>query len=144
MTQSTAPRRVRVLLIEDNPADVDLLRRAFSAAHFDCDLMLLEDGAEALEFIRHLESDDAVTAPDLAVLDWNLPKNDGLEVLQAMRDCAAFAAVPVAVLSSSASGSERERIEAMGIGRYITKPPDLDQFLEIGRVLRDLVPFRQA
>jgi CheY-like chemotaxis protein len=143
MTQNTGSRRTSVLLIEDNPADVELLRRAFSAAQLDCDLTLLEDGAEALEFIRRLDSGAGDPLPDLAVLDWNLPKNDGFEVLQAMRVSTAFAHVPVAVLSSSASGRERDRIEQTGVGRYITKPPDLDQFLEIGRVLKDMISARE-
>ena len=56
MTQSTVTPKVRILLIEDNPADVDLLRRALAAAHLDCELTLLEDGAEALSFIRRMDS----------------------------------------------------------------------------------------
>ncbi len=142
--ENTGVRKVRILLIEDNPADVDLLRRAFAAADLDCELTRLEDGAEALAFVRRVEAGSGETAPDLTVLDLNLPKNDGLEVLQAMRGSPAFASVPVAVLSSSASGRERNRIEQLGIGRYITKPPDLDEFLEIGHTLKNLLAQRRG
>jgi len=121
---------IRILLIEDNPADVDLLRRAFRSAQLDCELILMEDGAEAMAFVRE------GTAPDLVVLDLNLPKNDGIEVLQAMRASRNFAEVPVAILSSSASPRERARLEHFHVGRYITKPPDLDEFLQIGTTLK--------
>lgn len=137
--QERAPRKVHILLIEDNPADVDLLRRAFRSAQLDCELTVLEDGAEALALIRRLEMHGGEPAPDLAVLDLNLPKNDGIEVLQAMRATSVFAHVPVAILSSSASSRERARIEQFGIGRYITKPPDLDEFLRIGFTLQELL-----
>jgi len=131
--------KIRILLIEDNPADVDLLRRAFRSAQLDCELILLEDGAEALAYVRGLEGAGGGAAPDLAVLDLNLPKNDGIEVLQAIRASSAFARLPVAILSSSASSRERAKIEQFGIGRYITKPPDLDEFLRIGFTLKELL-----
>jgi len=127
-----------ILLIEDNPADVDLLQRAFVSAQLDCELTVLEDGAEALAFLRRLEASGGKT-PDLAVLDLNLPKNDGIEVLQAMRATKAFSRVPIAILSSSASTRERARIEQLGIGCYIIKPPDLDEFLQIGFTLKQLL-----
>jgi len=137
--EGTATRRVRILLIEDNPADVDLLRRAFLSAQLDCELTVLEDGAEALALVRRLEAHEGESPPDLAVLDLNLPKNDGIEVLQAMRASTSFGRVPVAILSSSASSRERARIEQYGIGRYITKPPDLDEFLRIGLTIKALL-----
>ncbi len=139
MNQETGERKVRILLIEDNPADVDLLRRAFRSAQLEYELTLLEDGAEALAFVRRLETGGGEPTPDLAVVDLNLPKNDGVEVLEAMRGTSAFADVPVAVLSSAASSRERARIEPYGIGRYITKPPDLDEFLRIGFILKELL-----
>jgi chemotaxis family two-component system response regulator Rcp1 len=138
MTQA-GEHRFRILLIEDNPADVELLRRAFASAKLDCDLTLLEDGAEALAFLRRLETQSDEPSPDLTVLDLNLPKNDGVEVLQAMRASPAFASMPVAVLSSSPFSRERARIEPYRIGRYITKPADLDEFLKIGFILKELL-----
>jgi two-component system response regulator len=139
MSEGYAGRKARILLIEDNPADVELLRRAFAAADLDCELMLLEDGAEALAFLRRAEGAGSETSPDLTVLDLNLPKIDGIEVLQAMRASNQFAGTPVAVLSSSASSKERSRIENLGITRYITKPADLDEFMNIGVVLKQLL-----
>ncbi len=132
-------RKARILVIEDNPADVELLRLAFRCASLECELTLLEDGAEALAFVRRVEAAGSEAVPDLAVLDLNLPKNDGVEVLEALRGASAFADMPVAVLSSSASSRERNRIEQYRVGRYITKPPDLDEFLQIGFILKDLL-----
>ena len=132
-------RKVRNLLIEDNAADVELLRRALTSAQLDCDLIVLEDGAEALSFLSRLETNAGASAPDLAVLDLNLPKNDGVEVLQAMRATGAFSQVPVAIVTSSGSPRERARVEQYGIGRYIIKPPDFDEFLRIGFMLKELL-----
>ena len=129
----------RILLIEDNPADVDLLRRAFKSARFDCELTLMEDGAEAMAFIRGEGPHAGAPSPDLVVLDLNLPKNDGVEVLQVLRATPQFSAVPVAILSSSSSSRERARVEQFHIGRFITKPPDLDEFLAIGSTLKSLL-----
>ena len=91
----------RVLLVEDNPGDVDLLRLAFSNAALDCELTVLDDGGEALAFVRQDGKYAGVPIPDLAILDLNVPKNDGLEILAAMRANPKFAELPVAVLSSS-------------------------------------------
>lgn len=132
-------RKVSVLVIEDNPADVELLRWALQDANFQCDLTVLEDGGEALAFIQQRGKYADRTPPDLTILDLNLPKYDGLEILEAMRSTPGFESVPVAVLSSSSSPRDRSRMEAFQIAKYITKPPDLDEYLRIGRVIRELV-----
>lgn len=139
MSETADSRKVHILLVEDNPADVGLLRLAFKAAQLDCDLTVLEDGAEALLFIRHREDPGEASIPDLAVLDLNLPKNGGLEVLEAIRANSAFSGMPVAILSSSSSPRERAKIEEFGVDRFITKPLDLDGFLGIGSTLKSLL-----
>lgn len=132
-------RKAHLLLLEDNPGDVDLLRRALRSAEFDCELTVLEDGAEALAFVRQQGKYAGARIPDLAVLDLNLPKNDGLEVLEAMRASRVFDAVPVAILSSSSSPHEQAKMQAFRIGRFITKPPDFEEFLKIGSTLKALL-----
>lgn len=136
-TTGTQADNIHILLIEDNPTDVELVRRALGVAGLSCDLTVLEDGAEALALLRRSETEAVI--PDLVVLDLNLPKHDGVEVLQAMRATTRFTAVPVAILSSSSSPRERAKIEQFRISRFITKPPDLDQFMKIGFILKDLV-----
>src|SRR5690242_10298272 len=110
MSEIPGKRKSHILVVEDNPADVGLLRLALKAAQVECDLTVLEDGAEALAFVRHRQnSGDSV--PHLIVLDLNLPKNGGLEVLEAIRANPAFSGMAVAILSSSSSPRERARIE---------------------------------
>ena len=135
----SSDRHLRVLVIEDNPADVELLRWALEGAHLSCELIVLEDGGDALAYIQERGKHVGRLIPDLTILDLNLPKYDGIELLEAMRANAAFAHVPVAVLSSSSSPRDRSRMEAFDIARYITKPPDLDEYLQIGNIIRDLV-----
>lgn len=135
----TTKAKSRILLVEDNAGDVELFRLALKKASLDCDLTVLDDGADALAMVRQQDRFAEVQPPDLVVLDLNVPKYDGLEILQAMRSNPAFAKVPVAVLSSSSSPRERSRIEQFEISRYITKPLDLDEFLGIGVILREIL-----
>lgn len=130
-------QRYKILVVEDNPNDVELLRMALRDAHVDCDLTVIEDGGDALAFVEH----DAVAGdrPDLAILDLNLPRRDGVEVLRGMRSSVVFRDVPVAVLSSSALPRERARMEALHIRRYLQKPSDLDEFLKIGGAVKELL-----
>lgn len=130
-------QRYKILVVEDNPDDVELLRMALGEAHVDCDLTVIEDGVEALEFIEHQCGPEA--RPDLAILDVNLPRRDGIEVLSGMRLNPLFSDVPVAVLSSSMLPRERASMEALRIRRYMLKPHDLDEFLKIGGAVKDLL-----
>jgi CheY-like chemotaxis protein len=138
MIQESGPRKVQILLVEDNPADVDLLRRALRNAELDCELTVIEDGAEALAFVRQKEKEAGAPTPDLVVLDMNLPKHSGLEILEAMRTTRVFANVPVAILTSSSSPRERTKMEGLRVGRYITKPSDLEEFMRIGLIIKAL------
>ncbi len=128
-------RRIRILLVEDNPGDVALVRLALDAAGLNYDATVIDDGADALAYV---DGQDTPT-PDLVILDLNIPRRDGLEVLEALRSVSAFAAVPVVILTSSSSPREREKLEAFGIYRYITKPTDFDEFMSIGLILKDIL-----
>jgi two-component system response regulator len=129
----------RIVLVEDNEADIYLLRQAFKEAALDVELTVIEDGAEALVFARHQGKYAGIPAPDLAVLDMNLPKNSGAEVLEALRRNKHLSKVPVAVMTSSASPIEQLKAKQLGVERYITKPPDLEEFLKIGHILREVL-----
>lgn len=133
------PRKVHILLIEDNPGDVALIRMALRNAGLDCDLTVIDEGGEAMAFVQQQGKYGASRAPDLAILDLNLPKNDGLEILAAMRGNQPFVEVPVAILSSSSWPRDRTKLEVFNIARYITKPPDLDEFMRIGLILKELL-----
>ena len=140
MTEEPAHRRkAHILLVEDNPGDVALFRMALRNAGLDCDLTVIDEGGAAMAFVQGQGGREESRAPDLAVLDLNLPKNDGLEILAAMRGNQAFVEVPVAVLSSSSWSRDRAKLEGYRIARYITKPPDLDEFMSIGLILKELL-----
>ena len=129
----------RILLIEDNPGDVDLLRLALKTAHFECDLTVLSDGGEAMALVKGHGKYAGLPVPDLVVLDLNIPKNDGIEVVASMRSSELFRDTQVVVLSSSSSRRDYARLENFHIAKYITKPPDLDEFLNIGMELKKLL-----
>jgi two-component system response regulator len=139
MTAQSGISKGRILLVEDNPGDVELLRLALKKAGLDCELTVLDDGADALALVRQQGKYADAPVPHLAVLDLNVPKYDGIEILAAMRANPAYAAVRVAVLSSSSSPRERANIEKFQVSRFITKPLDLDEFLRIGVVLKELL-----
>lgn len=136
MTAETSKRKAHILVVEDNPGDVDLLRMALEAAEVDCRLTVIEDGGDAMAFLLGEGQYVDAPVPDLAILDLNVPKSDGLEIVEAMRAAPRSANVRVAVLSSSSSPRERARIDAFGVALYITKPSDLDEYLKIGSILK--------
>jgi two-component system, chemotaxis family, response regulator Rcp1 len=132
-------RKIQIFVVEDNPGDIQLLRMALDTADLDYALTVVSDGREALDFVQQRGKYAHTSPPDLAILDLNLPKNDGLEILAAMRANGAFQEVPVAVLSSSSSPRDRAGVERFGIGRFIAKPPDLDEYLKIGLMIKELL-----
>jgi two-component system response regulator len=139
MTNVSRDRKPRLLLVEDNPGDVDLLRLALRTAGFDCELTVLDDGGEAMALVRGQGKYAHAAPPDLAILDLNIPKNDGIEIIRSMRASEVFRNTRIVVLSSSSSPRDHAKLENFHIARYITKPPDLDEFLNIGTQLKQLV-----
>jgi len=119
----------RRLVNEENPADVHLLRSALATAELDCKLTGIDDGADALAFLRQPSATDA---PELAIVDLNLPKHGGLEIIEVMRVTPAFSEVPVVILTSSSSPRDRASLENTRVRRYIVKPADLDEFMKVG------------
>ena len=121
-----------ILLVEDNPDDVELTRLAFDEAKIANQLAVVGDGAEALDYLfaRGRFSDrDPADLPSLVLLDLNLPKIDGREVLQAIRANEATRALPVVVLTTSTEPFDVEATYALGVNSYIQKPVDFEQFV---------------
>jgi DNA-binding response OmpR family regulator len=129
----------RLLVIEDNRADVMLLELALKKQDLLVELIHLLDGGEALTFIRRQGTYHEVTIPDLILVDLNLNKHTGEEILREIRATKHFVNVPVCVWSSSRSVSDQSRLQWLGVARFITKPVGLDQFMEIGIVIKDLL-----
>ena len=121
-----------ILLVEDSPDDVELTRIAFAEAGIDDLLQVARDGTEALDYLfargRHAGRDPA-DLPSLVLLDLNLPRLDGREVLQAIRADAAMHALPVVVLTTSTEPFDIDASSALGANGYIRKPVDFDQFV---------------
>jgi len=121
-----------ILLVEDNPDDVELTRIAFAEAKVVNNLAVVGDGAEALDYLfargqyAHRDPDDL---PSIVLLDLNLPKVDGREVLQAIRANEKTRALPVVVLTTSTEPFDVEASYALGVNSYIRKPVDFEQFV---------------
>ena len=126
---------IRILVAEDNPADVYLLREAMSLEGGDVELMIVSDGEQALDYVQRAGQFADAAVPHLVVLDLNLPKSDGSDVLRRIRETPEYSGVPVVVLTSSDSPKDRQTIEDLGASSFITKPSDLDEFLSLGRRL---------
>jgi CheY-like chemotaxis protein len=122
----------RILLAEDNPADVYLIEEALREHKLTFEMILAEDGEEALSMLSNPE-----TRPDIVLLDLNMPKRSGGEVLgRLQRDLEG---IPVVVLTSSDSPVDREEAMRLGATTFIRKPTGLDEFLEIGATIKQLV-----
>lgn len=121
-----------ILLVEDNPDDVELTRIAFEEAKVANLLHVVSDGAEALDYLfargKHAGR-AAAPLPSLVLLDLNLPKVDGREVLQAIRGNEATRKLPVVVLTTSAEPFDIDATYALGVNSYIRKPVDFEQFV---------------
>jgi chemotaxis family two-component system response regulator Rcp1 len=139
LPQGTLIRTARILVIEDNRSDVFLLERALKQQEFLFELIHLPSGSEALAFIRGqgAYADEAI--PNLILVDLNLYKYTGEDILREIRGAGRFNGVPVCVWSSSRSRRDETVLRELGIAQFIPKPSGLDQFMEIGKVIRDLV-----
>ncbi|HWQ92765.1 MAG TPA: response regulator, partial [Clostridia bacterium] len=124
----------RVLVVEDNSSDVFLLERALSQHGLRFELIHLADGAEALAFIRREGTYADAAIPDLILVDLNLLKCDGIDVLREIRGAKHLAGVQVCAWSSSRFRQDRALLAELSVVRFITKPSGLDQFMEIGKV----------
>ena len=129
----------RILVVEDNPSDVFLLERAMNKHHLRFELTHLADGGEAMSFIRRENGYANAAIPDLILLDLNLCKYTGQELLIEIRDAKHLAGVPVCAWSSSQSRRDQVLLMDLGVARFVTKPSGLDQFMEIGKIIKDLL-----
>lgn len=127
-----------ILLVEDNASDVDLTRRALARNRIDCNLVVASDGQEALDFLFGTEDGavhEATRLPALILLDLNLPRVGGLDVLQQIRADPCTRRLPVVVLTSSLEEQDRAACYDLGANSYIRKPVDFVQFAEAIRQL---------
>ena len=127
-----------ILLVEDNAGDVALVRQALKLHSVDCELVVQTDGEKAVHFIDEVDSGGA-SCPGLIILDLNLPKRPGRDVLKRIRESPRCGGAHVIILSSSDATQDRVEATALGADRYIRKPSKLDDFMQIGAVVQSLL-----
>lgn len=132
-----------ILLAEDNPADVYLIREALSEHGVEFKMRVVSDGRELLRIITGEEPNAETKNLKLIILDLNLPRHDGIEILERLRD-TDLAHVPVVVLTSSDSPRDRQLATSLGAARFLRKPSGLEQFLSLGAVFKDLLQQREG
>ena len=126
-----APRTVEILLVEDNPGDARLTIEAMREAKLHNRIHVVEDGVEAMQFLRHEGRYADAPRPDLILLDLNLPKKDGRAVLAEVKSDPALKCIPVVVLTTSRAEEDVLRAYNLHANCYVTKPVDLPQFMKI-------------
>jgi CheY-like chemotaxis protein len=124
-------RAIEILLVEDNPGDARLTLEAFKEGRVLNNLTVIHDGADALAYLRREGPYSNATQPDLVLLDLNLPKKDGREVLEEVKSDERLRNIPIVVLTTSTSPDDVSRAYGSHANCYITKPVDLDQFLRV-------------
>jgi two-component system, chemotaxis family, response regulator Rcp1 len=134
-----APMVARIVVIEDNASDVFLLDRALKKQNFPFEMVHLANGGLAMDFVRRQGSYSAAPAPNLILMDLNLARYTGEEILREIRAAEYLDGVPVCVWSSSQSRRDESLLKELGIERFITKPSGLHQFLQIGSIIRDVL-----
>lgn len=142
MKRASVVPAARILVIEDNRSDVFLLDRAMKKQGFRFELVHLLNGSEALAFIRRQGAYAAVAIPDLILVDLNLSKYTGEDILREVRSASHLGGVPVCVWSSSRSRRDEALLQDLGVSEFINKPSGLDQFMRIGKIIADLLAAR--
>lgn len=123
--------KAEVLLVDDNPADIDLTRDILSKCKLQFHVSAVNDGVEAISFLHHLGTYEDAPAPDLMVLDLNLPRKDGRAVLQELKSDPQLSKIPIVVFTTSQASSDIARSYELGANCYLRKPGNLHDFTEV-------------
>jgi two-component system, chemotaxis family, response regulator Rcp1 len=128
-----------VLIVEDNEADVFLIEEAIGATKLRLSLHVVNDGDQAVRFFDRADADPAAPCPALIILDINLPKKQGGDVLQHMRGSRKCKDALVIAVSTSDSAQDRARMKSLGANRYFHKPSAYDEFMKLGDIVKALL-----
>lgn len=129
--------KIRMLLVEDNPVHQRLTQRALQSAELDVDLHISNDGVEALEYLNALIETHSGNQPDMILLDLNMPRMGGLELLAALKNSPALRSIPVAILSTSGAPKDIRESYQHGANAYLTKPDGFHEFRDMLKELGD-------
>ncbi len=135
MTESLEP--IEILLAEDNPGDVRLTQQALKDSKMRNNLHVVGDGEEAIAFLRRRTPYENAPRPGLFLLDLNMPKKDGKEVLEEIKDDAVLRTIPTVVLTTSKADQDVLRAYELHANAYITKPVDFEQFMDVVKGIRE-------
>lgn len=133
----TGSRAIEILMVEDNPADVRLTVEALKEHKVRNNLHVVDDGEKAMAFLEQQGEYEDVPRPDLILLDLNLPRKDGREVLEEIKGNSILKRIPVVVLTTSEAEEDIIRSYELHANCYITKPVDLDQFITVVKTIED-------
>jgi CheY-like chemotaxis protein len=128
-----------ILTVEDNPGDVFFIRAALQTANINAELHFVKDGEQAIKFFDEADCDSAAPCPTLILLDINLPRKQGGEVLQYMRRTRRCADSLVIAVSSSDTATDREKMKALGANCYFHKPSTYAEFMKLGEMVKELL-----
>ncbi len=137
MSGTDPSARIDILLVEDNPGDVRLTTEALKEAKVVNELYVVRDGVEALSFLRREGPHAGAPRPDLMLLDLNLPRKNGREVLAEIKDDPGLRRIPVVILTTSQAEEDVLKAYNLHANSYIVKPANFEQFLEVVRSLED-------
>ncbi len=137
-SHDAAPRKLSILLAEDNRGDVLLVEEALAHHGLDFDLVVHRDGEAMMGAIERIDAGE-LPCPDVMLLDLNLPKRNGEQLLRRMRASPLCGTVPVIIVTSSDAPRDREATSRLGVSRYFRKPSNYDEFLRLGEVVRAVV-----
>jgi len=137
MDTQTLRKPIEILMVEDSPGDVRLTQEALKEGKISTTLNIVMDGVEALDFLFHRGKYVDAPRPDLILLDLNLPKKDGRDVLQVIKEDPELKRIPVVVLTTSQAEQDILRIYDLHANCYITKPVSLDQFISVVKCIED-------
>jgi two-component system, chemotaxis family, response regulator Rcp1 len=133
----SSARRPTILLVEDNPADLRLAQEVLKEARLDHELLVARDGEQAMQILRREGSHSRARRPDLVLLDLNLPRKSGREVLQEIKATPALRRIPVLVLSTSRAESDISACYDAHANCFLTKPVEIDEFARLAVLIRD-------
>jgi CheY-like chemotaxis protein len=131
--------RFQILVVEDAEADVFLVREALEHAGLEFELLVLADGEKAVDFIDNLDLSESVNGPQLVLLDLNLPKKSGGQVLERVRKSRICGQVPVVILTSSDSPKDKMQAAKLRATEYFRKPSKLDEFMKLGPLVQRIL-----
>jgi chemotaxis family two-component system response regulator Rcp1 len=131
--------RFHIVLVEDAEPDVILVREALEQSGLEFDLRVFDDGEQGVDFVENMERDATITRPHLFLLDLNLPKKSGGQILERVRQSLTCSHVPVVILTSSDSQKDKTQAADLKATGYFRKPSRLDDFMTLGPYIRDLL-----